>query len=1605
MPDIPVGTQIFDLVFHPITSIVFTGLLTGHVKAFSYDEDGGHSSIFTVRPSKRSCRTLAINEDGSKLWAAGKAKSLNTIDVSTGKIIDVRLNAHDAPINRMKRLQPNLLASGDDDGVIKLWDPRRPDAARQYNHHFDFISDFLWLDDSKQLISTSGDGTLSVVDVRSKKAEPIAQSEDQEDELLSIVSIRGGQKFAVGTQLGILSIFNRRSGWGDCVDRIPGHPHSIDTLCSLPSVYASSQSTFLTGSSDGILRAVQLFPTKLLGVVADHGEFPIERIAVDRDGEGRWVGSAGHEEILKLTDLKEVFEDEGDKDSEKEGSSDVEDSENEQAGGKATTFNIRNEEQNSSESSEQEDAEEEANSRGEDPEAEHEPKQKKRKRNIDNNSLKASKTKKGRNEYIMDIALRGIVTITNVDHKNRVAFLEDADKERLRGVIPQLADEVCEAEQWEIIAGTGNRYLINNVKFKYAAAVDRPYQNGTPVVGKRDGKQWWFIEKVRKGVSDSSSYFIRHNEERSLCWNLCDGTPHTPICLQTDTKDEQSMWNIVPYDMHMSRNHLTNSLSLTPPTIPPSISAFLKNLRICSLRIDENWKVCPSTAIALQVLKCASKMIDEYICIDEDIDGLLKSITAVYEYISKKEILIRDKLVEEVLAKLAQQVLECADFIINYSEKKSFWIQSGQDVQSNTDAEIQHFKVVLDDLIYSLRYRYRCSPSIRIHRATQDLDLSKLGCALAENAGMNSSKKCLSGTRKTLLSMIRDWIYVTGDDARQVFWLSGPAGKGKSAVSHTIASSLDERGELASCISFDRTRRQDYQLEKIFTTIARDMAHNNPLVRRKLADVIHLIDSQHSVDFAWQCEVLFSRPIDAASKIVAAPVVVIFDGLDESGTSDTRKHILRLLAGQLATIPSNVRILVTSRLTEDIQNALHDMPHVVHVSIDFDPISTADDIRYYISTELADASIATYDNHLTILATKSDGLFEWARLACAYIKHTGNTNAVDSSPLDRLNAVVTGASPRSAQLLDDMYKLILDDTIPNDKREEAIPIFRAVMGQILALSEPLPFPGLIAMRLHFPFENDRDAVRRVIQPLGSLLTITTDNYIPVRPLHSSFYEFLMDEVRSAQFFVDPSLAQYHLAISSLRIMESGLRFNICSLENSYLPNAAVKSPGIAERMNDRISPELSYSCRNWIAHVCHTPFDESLAGEIASFFRNECLMYWLEAMALMGRLNDVVGTLPSIAAWFKGLRRYEHVSDAAIEAQCFIQMFGDAITYSTPHLYLSALPLCPAQSSIHRIFSVKIRQTVRVIAGGMDSWPQVQRTLKRHNDRIHSVGISWNGQRIVSGSQDTTAGKSAQNAVTSETLGTQLVGHVEDALLAAISYDGKHAVSVSEGNVINLWNIDGGNLVGSTTIEHADSVLSQVAISSDGRRVVSIFMSGAVYIWDTWARNTTRAFSVQGNGMGLSIVSAAISQDGRRVTSLDNEGTVLVFDTETGQKVGSFPQHLRIDSITISWDGRYLVTNSGRRILIWDIEINEQVNTIELDSRSSATSIAVSGDGRCVVCSFNSSTVHIYNVETGLVQLLSSGRHGNVASIAISQDGRHCLWMYRRSNLRMGYKH
>lgn len=52
--------------------------------------------------------------------------------------------------------------------------------------------------------------------------------------------------------------------FGDCDDRILGHPNSIDAMVKL------DEDTILTGCEDGLVRAVGVHPNGILAIVGDH---------------------------------------------------------------------------------------------------------------------------------------------------------------------------------------------------------------------------------------------------------------------------------------------------------------------------------------------------------------------------------------------------------------------------------------------------------------------------------------------------------------------------------------------------------------------------------------------------------------------------------------------------------------------------------------------------------------------------------------------------------------------------------------------------------------------------------------------------------------------------------------------------------------------------------------------------------------------------------------------------------------------------------------------------------------------------------------------------------------------------------------------------------------------------------------------------------------------------------------------------------------------------------------------------------------------------------------------------------------------------------------
>jgi WD40 repeat protein len=171
----------------------------------------------------------------------------------SGKIILKKHKSHDqVPVNVLKSIGQNLIATGADDGSVKLWDIASKSLVNSWKENSDYISDMLSMD--HQIIVTGSDGLLSIFDDRNKKA--LAVSEYQEDELTCCCLVKNGTKLAVGTDSGTLLLFNVGE-WGDHTDRIKMSHGAIESIIKL------NESIVIVGFDDGSIYTVNLFPNSI----------------------------------------------------------------------------------------------------------------------------------------------------------------------------------------------------------------------------------------------------------------------------------------------------------------------------------------------------------------------------------------------------------------------------------------------------------------------------------------------------------------------------------------------------------------------------------------------------------------------------------------------------------------------------------------------------------------------------------------------------------------------------------------------------------------------------------------------------------------------------------------------------------------------------------------------------------------------------------------------------------------------------------------------------------------------------------------------------------------------------------------------------------------------------------------------------------------------------------------------------------------------------------------------------------------------------------------------------------------------------------------------
>ncbi|EGN94653.1 hypothetical protein SERLA73DRAFT_114096 [Serpula lacrymans var. lacrymans S7.3] len=300
--------------------------------------------------------------------------------------------------------------------------------------------------------------------------------------------------------------------------------------------------------------------------------------------------------------------------------------------------------------------------------------------------------------------------------------------------------------------------------------------------------------------------------------------------------------------------------------------------------------------------------------------------------------------------------------------------------------------------------------------------------------------------------------------------------------------------------------------------------------------------------------------------------------------------------------------------------------------------------------------------------------------------------------------------------------------------------------------------------------------------------------------------------------------------------EDGLRFNICGLQTSYLPNSDVED--MAMRIEKNIPDHLSYSSRYWGEHLAHAKAAlfgcTSLTGILRKFFDHD-LLHWLEVMTLRYNAPTAQAVLIAAAPSLKVIDM--KLEEFAQDARRFISNFDVPIFESLPHIYLSALAWAPDSSLVSKTYLPQFQHTLKAVSGKDKQWPPLLNILRSHTNWVSSVGFSPDGTKVVSGSDDNTV--RTWDATSSQLMASPFQGHSHWVSSVGFSADGTKVVSGSWDKTVRIWNATSGQLAAGPFHGHSDYITS-VGFSPDGIKVVSGSFDNTVRIWNATSHQMGR---------------------------------------------------------------------------------------------------------------------------------------------------------------------
>ena len=491
-----------------------------------------------------------------------------------------------------------------------------------------------------------------------------------------------------------------------------------------------------------------------------------------------------------------------------------------------------------------------------------------------------------------------------------------------------------------------------------------------------------------------------------------------------------------------------------------------------------------------------------------------------------------------------------------------------------------------------------------------------------DGARLPLRERCMPGTRTTILQKIED--EVNNVDGHNVIWIKGFPGVGKSALAASIVNQLQTQGRHVIWFRFDRTQSTRITTEALWRVVARDLALWYPSFRQQLARGNTKFDSPN-IDRLF--ETLIEKPLSALyhDPHEQLPVIVV-DALDEcgglrhgpTGKKDYDALLRTLWHWAQEDYQKKFRLIITSRPDDRIEQIFPDSIST-HVNIpsgsDVKPgDSASNDIWVFLMSRLSvmDMDEAWVNEACDYLAFRAAGVFIWATTAVQFL---------EISPQERFDILKRREQEHGADIFVESYSLYstVIGVSFHDLEEEEIKAATSVIGATIFAKRPLDDTVLTKLSGVNTLRFIKDGLASVIDP-GPIF----------RFHHRSFEDFLLSAFFLEDFpkfsgVQDQGLHERQLSALCLTTMVSSeLHFNMCNLNSSNIKNVATDRRAI--------SPLVSYSSQFWADHLVWTQCEDN-SMKAVNFVMREKLLFWIEAMSILGKAHEVSAILKRALEW------------------------------------------------------------------------------------------------------------------------------------------------------------------------------------------------------------------------------------------------------------------------------------------------------------------------------------------------------------------------------------